>query len=155
MCQVIDYFHVHCQHTFRYRLVNRCPTGFSPTAGCCKANENLVIGERPFYRPRWCTGCRDVRARTIQQVYEIYEQEAHAEGERQGWSDQMIRSVVERVRRDRYKEEYNFSLALAEVKDREESAGTMNWPRDLDCLDDSEFEEHRQKLSDDEENRAM
>lgn len=31
----------------------------------------------------------------------------------------------------------------------------MDWPRDFDYLDDDEFEEHRQKLSDDEEDRVM
>ncbi len=88
-------------------------------------------------------------------MYELYEEEANAEAEMQGWSDQMIRDAMERIRRERSKEETGFLMALAEVENREESAGTMGWPRDVDCMDDSEVGEHRQKLSDDEESRAM
>ncbi len=57
-------------------------------------------------------------------MYELYEEEANAEAEMQGWSDQMIRDAMERIRRERSKEETGFLMALAEVENREESAGT-------------------------------
>lgn len=63
----------------------------------------------------------------IHEVYELYGKEAHAEGARQGWSEQMIGDAIQRVRDERAKEENSLLIAFAEVEDREEPASTMDW----------------------------
>lgn len=120
MCQVSKLYHAGCDHTIRYRLVNRCSEGFCPDTFSCRVNTNWIIAFRPVYNPRWCYDCHDERIGAIRDSHENDQNEIMEQADGEDWSDEGIERALDRSDEQEAKEIGSFNTALCEVQAREQ-----------------------------------